>query len=75
MRSWPWIVDLIVSDPVIVAALGNGNNIVEVGDTVHRSGASTATEHAHGIVPVPERGHDHGGVHEHAHHGDHARPR
>jgi hypothetical protein len=36
-----------------------------VGRAVHGVG------YGHGIVPVPERGHDHGGDHDHGHVDDH----
>jgi hypothetical protein len=85
-------VDVDVIAGVIVAALGNGNDAVDVIDAVDAQGSinfSIATnwsmlerdrllpsagcilvhgiDHVHGVVPVPERGHDHAGDHVHVH--------
>jgi hypothetical protein len=63
-------VALDVGAPVMVAALGNRNEIVKVFDAVRRSGVDEVRvlvhglDHAHGSVPAPERGHVPGRDHE-----------
>jgi hypothetical protein len=76
--------------PVVVIALVNGNDIVDLIDAVNDSaqpfggvaptslpGRAARSDHgvghAHGVVPVHERGHDHGTdhAHDHAHVHDH----
>jgi hypothetical protein len=76
---------------VTVAALVNGNDIVNVVDArddhgsmsfvsmaTMRSSKSThvyGRDHGHGIVPVHERGHGHGGGHVHGNCSHHERGR
>jgi hypothetical protein len=57
-------VDVIAT--VIVAALGER-------ERYRGRGRSRVIDHAHGVVPVPERGHDHGSDHipDHDHDPDH----
>jgi len=53
-----------------VAALGNGNDTVILIDAVDacrvRPEIAHGVDHTHGIVPVPERGHDQGVGYDHA---------